>query len=134
MSKKVVRHKRPVSKHLHPFVYLVIVGLALWLALSVWGFAEDRYADYLLAVVSGFVFIAVAIPAILWWMVRKNQGADAARAKDESFRDWASGEFDTWQDRVKGMNAAIEILLPIAAVAFGMTAFAIVMYFTAPGV
>ena len=133
MSKTVVRRNRRVSKHLHPLVYLAIVGLALWLALSVWGFAGDYYADYLLVVVSGFVFIAVAIPSILWWMVRKNQEPDP-QPKDESFRDWASGEFDTWQDRVKGMNAAIEILLPIAAVAFGMTAFAIVMYFTAPGV
>jgi hypothetical protein len=32
---------------------------------------------------------------------------------------------------VKAKNAAIEILLPIAAVAFGMSIFAVIVYFTA---
>jgi hypothetical protein len=44
-----------------------------------------------------------------------------------------AGDFDTWQDRVKGRNAAVEILLPMAAIAIGMTAFAIVLYFTEAG-
>ena len=43
----------------------------------------------------------------------------------------ASGEFDTWQGRRKAAGAAVEILLPIAAVAFGITAFGIVLHFTA---
>ena len=132
MSREVIRRNRRVSDHLHPFVYMAIVGLALWLVLSVWGFAGGGYTDFLLAVVSGFVFIAVALPYTLWRVWRKNQGPDAARENRESFRDWASGEFDTWQGRLKGANAAVEILLPIAAVAFGMTAFGIVWHFT-PG-
>ena len=47
------------------------------------------------------------------------------------FRDWASGQFETWQERVKGANAAVEILLPVAAAAVGMTAFAIVFHYAA---
>jgi hypothetical protein len=132
MRRDVIRHDRPVSDHLHPLVYKAVVGLALWLVLSVWSFAGGGYTDFLLAVVSGFVFIAVAIPHALWRVWRKNQGSDAAGENGESFRDWASGEFDTWQGRLRGANAAVEILLPIAAVAFGMTAFGIVWHFT-PG-
>jgi hypothetical protein len=39
----------------------------------------------------------------------------------------------TWQDRLKGRNAAIEILLPLAAVAFGMSAFAIAYHIALGG-
>jgi hypothetical protein len=135
MRREVILYQPPVSDRLHPIVYMVMVGLVLWLVLSVWGFADDGYAEYLLAVVSGFVFVVVAIPCILWWVWRNNKAADAAQVaqNDASFRDWAAGEFATWQDRVKGTNAAIEALLPIAAAAFGMTAFAIVLQFTARG-
>ncbi|MGX7875617.1 hypothetical protein ACVDG5_025465 [Mesorhizobium sp. ORM6] len=41
--------------------------------------------------------------------------------------DWIAGEFDLGQgNRVAARKALLEILLPLAAVAFGMTAFAIV--------
>jgi hypothetical protein len=122
------RRDGPVSDRLHPLVYMAIVGLALWFVLSVWGFATDGYTDYLLAVVSCFIFIAVALPYALWRVWRKAQSDGVDRTP---FHEWASGEFDTWQDRVTGANAAIQILLPLAAVAFGMTAFGIVLYFTA---
>jgi hypothetical protein len=125
MGSDVNRPSRTVSDQLHPLVWMAIVGLALWFVLSVWGFAGDGYTDYLLAVVSGFVFVAVTIPYLLWRVVRRGQRPDAA-APPISFRDWSSGEFATGQDRVRGTNAAVEILMPIAAAAFGMTAFGIV--------
>jgi hypothetical protein len=43
-------------------------------------------------------------------------------------REWASGEFDTWQGQLKGANAAVEILLPVTAMAVGMIALGIVFY------
>ncbi len=45
------------------------------------------------------------------------------------FSDWAAGQFETWQDSQKGSDAAAEIILPIAAAAVGMTAFAIVFHY-----
>jgi hypothetical protein len=42
-----------------------------------------------------------------------------------SFSDWFSGDFDAWDTRLKGSNAAILALLPIAAIALGMDAFAL---------
>jgi hypothetical protein len=133
MNTRVVRRNRPVLDHVHPYVYMALVGLALWFVLSVWGFAGDGYADYLLAVVSGFIFIVVTLTSTLWWQWWKHRRTDATQEDKESLRAWAAGELDTWQDRVKGSNAAIETLLPIAAVAFGMTAFGIVLHFIAHG-
>jgi hypothetical protein len=135
MRNDLVRHNRLVSAQVHPLVYAGVVGLALWFALAAWGFADDGYTDYLLVVVSGFVAIAVTLPLILSRIGRKeDQPADAGANRRHSFRAWAAGDLLTWQDRLKGANAAIEILLPLAAVAFGMTAFGIVLHFAAHGV
>ena len=48
-------------------------------------------------------------------------------------RDWTAAEFDVWQGRRKGLNAIVEILLPLAAVAIGMTVFGVVFHFAAHG-
>jgi hypothetical protein len=119
---------RLVSAQVHPLVYAGMVGLALWFAVSAWGFASDGYTDYLLVVVSGLVALAVALLLIL---SRVDQPADARPNRRNSFRAWARGDLDTWQDRLKGSNAAIEILLPLAAVAVGMTLLGIVLHFAA---
>lgn len=133
MNNEDIRHNRPVSDHLHPFVYMAMAGLALWLIISVWGFAVDGDSAYLLTIVSGFIFIVVALQFVLSRVGRKHRSSELIAEHKEPFGHWASGEFVTWQDRVKGKNAAIEILLPLAAVAFGMTAFAVVFYLTAHG-
>lgn len=119
---------RPVTSWLHPRVYALLVGLALWLVLSVWSFAGGGVTDYLLFIVSGFVLIAVALPFILWRVGRTDDGATEGDDRPASFRDWASWDFDTWQGRLSGAQAAAQILLPIAAVAFGMTAFGIALH------
>jgi hypothetical protein len=133
MSNDVDPDDRPVSSDLHPLVYMLIAALALWFVVSVWSFAGAGDTDYLLVVVSGFIFVAVALPFVLWRVGRRAQDPDDDAKRQPSFRDWASTEFDTWQDRLPGANASIEILLPIAAIAFGMTAFGIVLHFTAHG-
>ena len=124
MSNHLVPVERSGSDTLHPFVYVAIVGLATWLVLSLVEFSGDRYADYLLAVVGGFFVVAATIPIVLWRMASR-QGAD--ESKCGSLREWQTGEFDIWQGRLSGREAAVQILLPIAAVAFGMTAFGLVL-------
>ena len=124
--RQIVRHNRPVFDHLHPLVYLAIAGLVLWFIASAWSFAASAYADYLLVIVTGFMLIAMAIPFVLWLTWHRNQDGEDARGHRQSFRDWASGDFDVGHERMKSSDAAIEILLPLAAVAFGMTLFAIV--------
>ena len=110
-------------------VYAALAGCVAWMALAAWGFAGPGYADLSLAVVTGFFIIVIAIPFVLWRVWRAN--SSPSERKREPFAEWAARDFETWQDRVKGRNAAAEIILPIAAAAIGMTAFAIVFHYAA---
>jgi hypothetical protein len=103
----------------------------LWYVLSAWDLFGEGDTGLLLAVVSGFFVMATAIPCALWLIWRKHRRSGAEGDESISLRDWASGSFEIWQDRLKGANAIVEILLPIAAVALGMTALGIVFHFTA---
>jgi hypothetical protein len=128
MATNLVPVRQPVSDGLHPLVYAGIVMLVLWFVFSIWAFGDSGYAEFLLAVVSGFFLMAAAIPFAIWRTWRKHSGA--AADEGEPLRDWASHEFDIEPGRMKGKETAVEALLPIAAVAFGMTAFAIVLVLT----
>ena len=119
----------PSTDRLPYAVYLILIGFVAWMALAAWGFAGPGYADFSLTVVTGLLVVAIAIPIVLWRVSRGN--STPRQRKREPFADWAAGDFETWQDRVKGSNAAAEIILPIAAAAIGMTAFAIVFHYAA---
>ncbi len=128
---------RPTGGGLHPRVYGMLIGLAGWFVLSVWLFAGAGLADYLLFVVSGFIFIAVALPLILSAVSNNDKlpnGEPAAGGpKPQSFHDWAAASFATWGGRLSGKQAMVQILLPFAAVAFGMTIIGIVLHVTTGG-
>jgi hypothetical protein len=115
-----------VTRRLHPRVYTLMIGLALWLVLSVWLFAGTGVADYLLVIVSGFIVVAVALPLILSRVTRIDDATDDD--EPQSYHDWSVADFDTWQGRLSGAQAATQILLPIAAVAIGMTVFGIALH------
>ena len=124
--------EQPATSRLHPRVYAAVVGLAAWLALSVWSFAGAGVTDYLLFVVNGFIFVVVALALILARVGRSD--ASPSDEDQPSFHDWAKSNFDTWQDRISGAEAATQILLPIAAAAFGMTAFGIALHVAEHGI
>jgi hypothetical protein len=131
MANTVVPRDRAAANGLHPYVYGAIAALVLWFVLAVWmAFAGDGYTDWLLFVVSGFLMIFVAIPFVLSQVSRDDAGDGGPK---RSFRNWASCEFDTWQYRVRCGHAAVEVLLPIAAIAFGMTAFGAVLLLVSHG-
>ena len=94
-------------------------------------FDSDPYGAWLDVVVTGLFVIAIAIPALCWLTWRRN--VDARDDDHLSFRDWAVGEFDTCTGPVKGANATAEVLLPIAAVAVGMTVLGLVFHIIASG-
>ncbi|MDX8525174.1 hypothetical protein RFM68_11695 [Mesorhizobium sp. MSK_1335] len=117
-------HDRRVSRGLHRWVYFAMIGLAACYALSAWiGFAGSGSDDYLLFVVTGFIVMSVALPAIAGRVWRHHRISAPGRSK--ALADWLAGEFDAGERPVKASTATIEILLPLAAVALGMTAFAI---------
>jgi len=121
---------RPGTSWLHPRVYAVLAGLVLWFVLWIWSFAGVGLTDYLLVIVSGFFLVVVSLTFILSLVGYRDPARDADEAnaadKPKSFRDWVTSDFDTYQDRLSGAQAATLILLPIAAAAFGMTALGIV--------
>ena len=133
MNKETVRPNRPASDRLHPLIYLALAGAALAFALAVWAFAGDSYTDYILVIVSGFVLVAIGIPVILSRVGRASESSEIGVQESESLREWLQGDFETWQDQVKGANAAVEILLPLSAIAIGMVAIGIVLHLTAHG-
>src|SRR5262245_3785878 len=122
----------PTSDSLHPVVNMAIISLVLMFVAAVWMFFDsDPYGAWLDVVVTGLFVIAIAIPTICWLTWRRN--ADDVRGGSLSFRDWVAAEFDTSTGPVKGANATAEVLLPIAAVAVGMTVLGLVFHITASG-
>jgi hypothetical protein len=118
---------RPVTAGLHPRVYTVLLCLVVWFTLAVWAFAGGGVTDYLLFVVSGFLFVAVMLPLILSRVggTQNPQKRRTAEVVDVPFRAWSGQVFDTWAGRLSGGQAAVQVLLPIAAAALGMTIFGI---------
>jgi hypothetical protein len=130
MSKHIVGHNRPISRSVHTGVYAAMVGLLLLFVISAWAFFGGvQYAGLALAVVTGFFVIAAGIPFLLWLTWRHHaEAGQTSDADSTALRDWMSGALETDAGRRKAMDAAVEFLLPIAAVAFGLTAIGIIYY------
>jgi hypothetical protein len=125
------RHNRPLSDHVHPSVYAVVAGLVAWFVLGGWiFFGGAAYMGLALTVISGF-FLMVALIPLLLWLVWLRHGTGPSHR--ESFREWFSGDLDTAQGRRPAAGAAIEIALPLAAAAVGMTLIGIIFHFVSIG-
>jgi hypothetical protein len=57
--------------------------------------------------------------------VDAGNGADDSTDGARSFQQWARGEFEAERGRLRAVEGALLILLPIAAAAIGMMAFGI---------
>jgi len=116
---------------LHPAIYWALAGFALWMVVAAWAsFSGQGYVSYALTIVTGFFVIAGGIPLIMWRVWRRNAAAEELR--NPSFAEWWHGEVETWQGRVEGCDAAIEVLLPLGIAAIGMTLIGLVFRLT-PG-
>ena len=127
-----VRHNRP-NDELHPLIYRSIVGLTIWLVLSVWVlFSRGAYEGLTLSVITLFFVILIGIPVLLWLTWRRNIDPNEQHNYVAPFGEWISHPFVTWTGGISGRDAAMQILLPIAAVAFGMTIFGLAFLFALP--
>ncbi|HMF22858.1 MAG TPA: hypothetical protein VKG24_12130 [Pseudolabrys sp.] len=127
-----VRHNRPANDELHPLVYRLIVGLTIWLVASVWAlFSRGTYEGLTVSVITLFFLILVGIPLLLWLTWRQHTDPDE-HGYVAPFSEWTSQRFETWTGAISGREASMQILLPIAAVAFGMTIFGLAFLFTVP--
>ena len=118
----------------HPFIYKIAIGLVALFVVAAWAaFARRGDTGEDLAMVTFLLFVAVMIPYLMWLTWKHRQTPQPTLQGPVSFREWAKGSVDVWQSRVKGADAAINALLPIAAVAIGMVllgiAFDIVRHF-----
>ncbi|MBI3196526.1 MAG: hypothetical protein HYZ40_03230 [Rhodospirillales bacterium] len=126
--------RQPVHRmqgEFHPGVFKAVVVLAALYVLAAWGFAGRGITDMMLAVVSGFFLLSVGLVALLWQTRRRNPRTDLGDrvGQLDSFGNWACRDVETSTGPVRGSTATIETLLPIAAVAVGMVALAIVVHF-----
>lgn len=128
-----VRHNRRTHDELHPLIYCSMIGLTIWLVLSVWAlFSRGQYEGLTLSVVTFFFVVLVAIPILLWLSWRRHADAKEQHGYMPSFDEWISHPFETWTGSLSGREAALQILLPIAAVAVGMTVFGVTFLITVP--
>lgn len=120
---------------LHPLVYKTIMGLTIWLVLSVWLlFDRGQYVSLNLAIITAFFLVLVGIPVMLWLTWRREASETEWDGAANRFRDWTAQPFSTWTGGISGREAAMQILLPIAAVSIGMTIFGLVFAFAVPHV
>ena len=123
------------TDRLHPAIFRAITGFLMIFVASAWGFFAGGYTGWVLAIVTLFALIVTAIPLDLW-RIWRNQRATVGRGAAPapgSFADWLGGEFETWQARMRGTDAAVTLLLPIAAAACGEIAFSVVFQIVSPG-
>jgi hypothetical protein len=110
-------------------IYRAIAGLALWFVLSAWMFfGSATHMGLILAIMCVLFIMATGVPYLLWRVgeVARRQQTRSADEPAEPFQAWIGGDFATWTGNQTSVTAAVEILLPIAAVAIGIMALGIV--------
>jgi hypothetical protein len=125
MARDLVAHNKPVFDQLHPMIYAAKIGLVVWFGLVAWIFF-DRQNDIglPLAMVSVLLLFAVLLPWSLSRVWRKYRMPSERHRL--SFRDWRAGDFAVGDSKLQSTHAAIDMLLPFAAAAFGLTALGVV--------
>jgi amino acid transporter len=125
-------HNQPVNSELRPLVYKALYGLIVWLVLSIWVlFSGAHYIGLILTVITVFFIIVTGIPTLIWLTWRR-RAAHPDHRPEETFRLWATQQFRAWTGDLPGGAAAAQILLPIAAVSFGMTIFGLIYDLSIP--
>jgi len=121
-----------VSDQLHPSVHKAAAGLLIWFVVAAWLlFGGAGYIDLALVIVSVLVFMALAIPAALRRAYVVAQRGEPLIWPRSLPRPSAPGcRAALRPGRTKSSTAAMEVLLPLAAVAFGITALGIVFQVT----
>ena len=127
MSRELVAHNRPVFNQLHPKVYAAAVGLVAWFALMAW-VLFDSGGQTSLALM--FVTVLFVVAVVLTWTLsqvwKRFQKPYEQHMQEISLHDWREGDFAVWGAKLRGSHAAIDVLLPLMAVSFGLTAIGIV--------
>jgi hypothetical protein len=124
MSHHSASDSHSISNGLHPRIYSIMVALAVWFILWAWiGFGDASGVDYLLAVITAFFTVAISLQTLAGRQWHNHRLWMPKITRD--FDEWIHGDFDTGSGRVPARDAAVEVLLPLAAAALSMMGFAI---------
>ncbi|MGD9880173.1 MAG: hypothetical protein AB7F22_18205 [Reyranella sp.] len=113
-------------------VFKAMLALVVLFVLAAWGFDGGGITGMTLAVVSYVFLVAVGLVTVLWLTRRRHLHLDASHSHigaADTFGRWTNREVETSTGPIRGSHAVIQTLLPIAAVAVGMAAFAVVLHF-----
>jgi len=121
----------PRSTLFHPALFKAALVLAGLFVLAAWGFAGSGLGDIVLAVVTYVFLLAAGLVSLLALTRRRHPRPDLDEGPHagDPFSRWADREVEISTGPVRGALATVETLLPIAAVAVGMVAFAVVLHF-----
>jgi hypothetical protein len=127
----LIDHNKPVFDHFHPKVYMIGLAFVVWFALAAWVLFDhkfDRVDDMALplAMISALLLFVILLVAALTSVWKRHRLGDDGHAQNVAFRDWRLGNFAIWDGSLKSRDAAIDMLLPLAAAAFGLTAIGVV--------
>jgi hypothetical protein len=116
-----------IQSGFHPVIYKAAIALVALFVIAAWA-AFDRQSDIELPLVmlSFLLFVAVFLPYLLWRVWRTSQAQPPTLKTNRGFWKWAEGSMEVGQSKLKSTDAAIDMLLPLAAVAFGLVALGIV--------
>jgi hypothetical protein len=127
MSRGLVPNNHPTYSQIHSGIPKIVAGLVIWFVLMAWLFFDRQSLVGLpLALITAlFVIAGLAFSAsfLVWY---RHQPEYPAQPHEIPFKEWRSGNFAVWGSQQSAGQAATEILLPIAAAAFGITAIGIV--------
>jgi len=118
------------SDQLHPVALGSLAAMVIWEAVVTLGFfGGSGYEVIVMGVVAGFTLVVLTILLALRHIERHAEQRGEIPADDHPprrLRDWLRCDMQIWQGRLRGSEAIILALLPVAAVAIGLTALLIV--------
>ncbi|MGB6314865.1 MAG: hypothetical protein WBG13_20220, partial [Pseudolabrys sp.] len=73
MGTRLAPVRRDSTDELHPRIYAALIGLTIWLVLSVWVlFSRSSYVGLSDSIITLFFAVFVGIPVMLWLSWRHN--------------------------------------------------------------
>jgi hypothetical protein len=131
MARDLVDHNKPVFDHVHPRVYTIAIGFVAWFALAAWILFDHKFdsVDDMalpLAMISVLLLFVLLLLTALTAVESRHRLPRDGNTGNIAYRDWRVGDFAVWGSKLKSTHAVIDMLLPFAAAAFGLTAIGIV--------
>ena len=91
MGTRLAPVRRDSTDELHPRIYAALIGLTIWLVLSVWVlFSRSSYVGLSDSIITLFFAVFVGIPVMLWLSWRHNAEPQDQNREAAPFGEWAA--------------------------------------------